>query len=131
MENLTNFQFTWANFLIAVLTLSALWFAFQFLKDFLNKTHFKYQEMIKILIQYIFLVYEPMVLLTLGSIFVLINPIFHGLIIGLIFVVSFNGIKNYASGRIIQFDNSNGRKSNQCPTFSRHYFQNGMLRVAN
>lgn len=108
MENLSNFQFTWVNLFLAALVLSALWFVLQYLTDFLKKTQFlgQFQASAANGIWYISLIYEPMVLLILGSIFVLINPIFHGLIMGLVFIVSFDGIKNYASGRIIQFDNS-------------------------
>lgn len=106
METLSDFQFTWTNLLVAAFALSALWFALQFLPGFLNRTIFRgrFQSAVDNGLRYILLIYEPMVLLILGSIFVLINPVFHGLIIGLIFVFSFIGIKNYAIGRIIQLD---------------------------
>jgi hypothetical protein len=106
METLTNFQFTWTNLFLTAFVLSALWFALQFLSGFLTKTTFLggFQRSVTNGLRYTLLIYEPVALLILCCIFVLINPIFHGLIMGLIFLFSFTAVKNYAIGRTIQLD---------------------------
>ena len=52
----------------------------------------------------ILLFYEPLVLLILGSVFVLVNPPFHGMVMAILVIGGFTHIKNYISGRIIQLD---------------------------
>lgn len=104
----TTFQFTWANFWLAALSLSVLYIVLQFMARIIGEMNFlgKSQTIVSNIIRHILLIYEPMVLLLLASIFVLINPIFHGLIMGLLLLIGFRQLKDYANGRVIQFDNT-------------------------
>jgi len=45
-------------------------------------------------------IYEPLAILSLLVGFVFINPLLHGLLSALIFVLAFNPIKNYVNGRL-------------------------------
>lgn len=51
-------------------------------------------------------VYEIIVFLILGSIFVFINPLFHGGIFFAIILFSFSHIKNYVSGKLASLDDN-------------------------
>lgn len=108
MENILNIQFNWANLLVAFLVLLALRVVLVFLKNYVKRTKFfgGYQEAISKILGYALLIFEPVVFFILASMFVLINPVFHGMIMGLIVVTGFSAIKNYFSGRIIQVDTS-------------------------
>ncbi len=103
-------QFSWGNFLTIALVLFALYFFLQFLHQILERFQIfgNWQKHFKKWIYHLLLIYEPLVVLILSSVFVLINPIFHGLLMGLLLLVGFSHIKNYMSGRIVQFDNAIG-----------------------
>ncbi len=51
------------------------------------------------------IIIEPLLLVALLAIFILINPILHGLFILFVSIPSFQLIKNYMNGRIFQFNN--------------------------
>lgn len=101
-------QFSWIDFLTIAVVLFALYFFLQFLHQVLERFSLlgTFQKYLKKWIYHLLLVYEPLVLLILSSVFVLIQPMFHGLLMGLLLLVGFPHVKNYMSGRIVQFDNS-------------------------
>ncbi|MFK7907967.1 MAG: hypothetical protein AB8B69_22740 [Chitinophagales bacterium] len=101
-------QFSWANFLTIAVVLFALYFLLQFIYQILERFNIlgNFQKHLKKWIYHLLLVYEPLVLLILGSVFILVYPLFHGLLIGLLLLVGFPHVKNYMSGRIVQFDNA-------------------------
>jgi len=103
-------QFSWANFLTIAVVLFALYFFLQFIHQILERFNIlgNFQKHLKKWIYHLLLVYEPLVLLILGSVFILVYPLFHGLLIGLLLLVGFPHVKNYMSGRIVQFDNAIG-----------------------
>ena len=105
---LTKQYFTWSKFLLSYLFFLGLYFLLEFLKRILTKYNFlgKFQSDVKSIIKHSLLVYEAVALLILSSAFVLINPIYHGILAAIILAVGFNHIKNYFSGRIVQFDQS-------------------------
>ena len=100
--------FTWWKFFLGVLFFLGLYFLLNFFSRLLTKYNFlgKYQGDIKSIVKHSLLIYEAVALLILGSGFVLINPIYHGILAAVILAVGFNHIKNYFSGRIVQFDQS-------------------------
>ncbi len=108
MENFFISQFTWQRLLLVAISLLALFFLLKFLDRILGRFNFlgKYQEIVKNCIHYTLLIYEVLALLILGSVFVLINPQFHGILALIVVVGGFTHIKNYFSGRIVQYDNS-------------------------
>ncbi len=103
-------QFSWANFLTIAVILFALYFFLQFIHQILERFNIlgSFRKHLKKWIYHLLLVYEPLVLLILGSVFILVHPTFHGLLMGLLLLVGFPHVKNYMSGRIVQFDNAIG-----------------------
>ncbi|PSR11344.1 MAG: hypothetical protein DA408_20570 [Bacteroidetes bacterium] len=63
-----------------------------------------WQERLREIIQLFLLLFEPLVILTLSSYFILIQPFFHGLIVLFLLLTNLQHIKNYFCGRIILFD---------------------------
>lgn len=101
-------HFTWWRFFLSVLFFLGLYFLLEFLSRILTKYNFlgKYQSDVKSIIKHALLIFEAVAFLILGSAFVLINPIYHGILAAIILAVGFNHVKNYFSGRIVQFDQS-------------------------
>ena len=108
MENLFAVHFSWADFFVAAILLWTLFFLLRFIAGFLSKTTFLKRYRIRVIkaIHAILLIYEPLVLLILSSIFVWINPAIHGSIMILLLLVNFNYLKSYITGRIIQLNNA-------------------------
>lgn len=108
MESITSLQFTWVNFWVVALGVTVLYVALQFFSRVFAKTNLLGKSKVRVsnFIQHLLLIHEPLSLLLLASIFVLINPVFDGLIMAFFVLIGFNQLKDYASGRIIQFDNS-------------------------
>ena len=101
-----NLTYTWGNWLTAMVALGVLYFSLRFLERWLGKLEFLglYKNKIKEFVHAVLLVFEPLVLLVLGVVFILINPLPHGVGLGLIMLVGFAYIKSYFGGRLIQFD---------------------------
>ena len=108
MSQFSEFQFTWTNFLIAALALWALNFLLHILKNILQKTGSlgRYNDVAVRWIRNILVIYELAVVLILTSILVLINPYFHGLIVGILLIAGFGYFKNYILGRIVLLENA-------------------------
>lgn len=106
MENIWLSRFSWGDFLQIALVLIAVYFVLQFLQRVLRKTNFlgRFQEWACSLVHHLLLVYELIVILLLGAAFVLIYPAFHGLLLLILVIGGFSHIRNYISGRVMQFD---------------------------
>ncbi|MEZ4883462.1 MAG: hypothetical protein R3E32_01905 [Chitinophagales bacterium] len=106
----TYTQFSLGSFLTIAIVLFALYFLLQFIHQILERLDVfgSFQKYPKKWIYHLLLVYEPLVVLILVSVFILIYPLFHGLLVGLLLLAGFSHIKNYMSGRIVQFDNAIG-----------------------
>ncbi|MEL6717107.1 MAG: hypothetical protein AAFP82_00155 [Bacteroidota bacterium] len=102
-----NQQITWFNLLLAAIVLLGIYFLLQFVdKRLANSTlSNRYFDVLKNVVHYSLLIYEPLVIVVLVSVFVLINPILHGSIIGFTAIVGFQHLRNYMTGRLIQLDN--------------------------
>ncbi|MEO1516306.1 MAG: hypothetical protein AAFV95_14885 [Bacteroidota bacterium] len=107
MEELLNdIQFSWTDLLLISLALVGFYFLLGFLRKIISNTTVlgRSSRTIKDIIATILLIYEPMVLLVVGTVFLLINPLFHGVILLVLLLSTFPYVKNYTSGRIVQFD---------------------------
>ena len=106
MEKILNVKYTWGNWLLAAMVLLALYFLLRFIDKRLAKANFlgRRQDAVHRVIRSILLIYEPMALIVLGVGFVFINPMFHGLGLGLLLLAGFMHIRNYFNGRIVLFD---------------------------
>ncbi len=100
--------FTWGDFLFISLCLIASYFLLQFIQKLLEnfKLFGRFQNRVRRTLHSISLIYELLVLLVLGGVFLLINPPFHGGILAVLLIGGFTHLRNYISGRIIQFDTS-------------------------
>ncbi|NJN77580.1 MAG: hypothetical protein HC803_04025 [Saprospiraceae bacterium] len=100
--------FSWSEFLFLGAILIAAYFTLQLLKRFLQVTQFfgRFQRPIKNVVYNILLIFEPTVILLLSSAFLMLNPIYHAILLGLFFVFFFPHIRNYVHGRIVQSNNS-------------------------
>lgn len=108
MDDFLSTQFTWWEFFLIAILLVGLYFVLKLLERLMGKfTILKnYQITIRNLVGNTLLIYEAIVWLILGGVFILINPPFHGILVLAVLVGGFSHVKNYFSGRIVQYDNS-------------------------
>jgi hypothetical protein len=106
MEDILSVQFSWTYLLSSIMLLLALFFAIEFIDRLLERTAFlgHWQRPIHRVIRFLLLVFEPLAVIWVGGIFVLINPVFHGLLLALLFLSAFTHLRNYIGGRIVQLD---------------------------
>lgn len=107
LENL-NSQFTVGNFFMITLALLVLYFVLSFANRLLKSARFQkpWQTRVQLAIHYLLLVYEPLAIIILVSAFILINPLFDGLLIGLLLIAGFTHVRNYTSGWLILADSN-------------------------
>lgn len=100
-------QLTWLNLLFAAIVLLGIYFLLRFADRRLTSASLSnpFFDSLKNTVHYGLLIYELLVIVVLGSIFVLINPILHGVIIGGIGIIGFQHLRNYLTGRLFQLDN--------------------------
>lgn len=100
--------FSWSEFLFVGATLFAVYFILRIAQRFLSISQLfgRFQRPIKQVVTYFLLVFEPLVILLLSSAFLMINPIYHGLLLGLIMLFAYAHMKNYVNGRVMQFNTS-------------------------
>ncbi|MEN0049743.1 MAG: hypothetical protein AAF806_21965 [Bacteroidota bacterium] len=100
-------QLTWLNLLFAAIVLLGIYSLLRFADKRLTNASLSNPvfDRLKNTVHYGLLIYELLVIVVLGSIFVLINPILHGVIIGGIGIIGFQHLRNYLTGRLFQFDN--------------------------
>lgn len=100
--------FSWSEFLFVGATLFAVYFILRISQRFLtiSQPFGRFQRPIKMFVTYFLLVFEPLVILLLSSAFLMINPIYHGLLLGLIMLFAYAHMKNYVNGRVMQFNTS-------------------------
>ncbi len=106
MDNFFRSYVSWPQFFITAFGLFILYFVLRFARQILTNTQYLGNLRLPLLssIERILIFYEPIVILLLGSAFVLINPISHGMWVALLLVAGFSHVKNYISGRILQLD---------------------------
>lgn len=108
MEILLTSRFSWFSFGFIALLLILTYSGIQFLLSLFKKTDSvnRYRKLLISGIQDFILLYEPIALLVLLSVFVFIDPPLHGLLFlaGLLF--SFQYIKDYLCGRILRFEHN-------------------------
>ena len=107
MEELLTTKTNWWHLFIIAIGLLLFYFALQFFRRVAKRASFLrvFQEPIQNGIRYLLLLYEMLVIIILGSVFVHINPFYHGLLLGIVLLISFSHIKNYVSGRMIKLAN--------------------------
>lgn len=106
MESILSVQFSWTYLLTTVVLLVGLFSALQFIDRLFEKVALMgtWQQPVHRVIRFLIVVFEPLAIIWIGGIFVLINPVFHGLLLALLFLSAFTFLRNYIAGRIIQMD---------------------------
>jgi hypothetical protein len=107
MDYIFTAKASWGNLLIIAITLLVFYFALQFFNRIVRRAAFLrvFQKPIQRVIRYLLLLYEMLVIIILGSVFIMINPFYHGILLGVILLVAFSHIRNYVSGRMIKMAN--------------------------
>ncbi|MEM0992780.1 MAG: hypothetical protein AAGI49_07065 [Bacteroidota bacterium] len=100
-------QLTWLDLFLEAVVLIGVYFLLRFLDQRLSNTlnTSSFVITIKRVVHSVLLIYEPIVVVLVGSTFVLINPLLHGVIMGGLLIVGFPYLRHYLSGRLMQFDN--------------------------
>jgi hypothetical protein len=100
--------FSWSEFLFLGAILIAAYFLLQLIKRFLRITQSfgNYRRVIKTVVDNTLLIFEPAVILLLATAFIMLNPIYNGLLLALVVLFGFLHIRNYVHGRIIQSNNA-------------------------
>lgn len=108
MEKVFTPQFSWIYLGITALILLVVYFLLKFLLRLTQQTTlFKRNRFyLKSTMEWVLLIFEPLALFILAGIFVFINPVFHGFLIGLLLIPGFQHLRNYESGKIIQASKS-------------------------
>lgn len=106
MEPIFPERLGWADLELLGLVLVAVYFLFQLLERFSGfaPLGIRGKALLKQGVHAVLLLYEPLVVILLAITFLLINPILHGLVLGVIGLVGFTQLRNYLHGRLIQFD---------------------------
>lgn len=99
-------EFTWWDFFFAAIILLGIYFLLRFANKRLSSVSLEkpYIEVLKKVVYYSLVIYEPLVVLSLGSIFILIHPLQHGIIVAGLLIISFSHLRHYLSGRLLQLD---------------------------
>jgi len=102
MEALNMDQFTWLNLLRISIFLIAGYFLLHLASRLLPlvRRRNKFIEFLERWIKLFILIFEPVTIGIIASYFVLINPLYHGILMGLILLLGFNHLRNYFNGRI-------------------------------
>ena len=100
--------FSWLNFLGATIILLLAYLLMELVHELLSRQLKKNEWLIGLKkgLYTLLRVYEIIVFLILGSVFIFINPVLHGAILLAVVLFSFSHIKNYVSGKIASLDDN-------------------------
>jgi len=100
--------FSWLNFLGATILLLLVYLLMELIHELLNRQLKKSDWLIGLKkgLYILLSLYEIIVFLILGSVFIFINPILHGAILLAIVIFSFSHIRNYVSGKLASLDDN-------------------------
>lgn len=116
MEYIYDSQISWLSFLRIVMWLLAMYIVFKVLHRWLSLDRFgktvlgtRLGNLTRSFVEKFLLFYEPMVILIVTISLFLVNPIVHGLVIFIVVVAGFPGLKHYINGRILRLGTSLGQ----------------------
>jgi len=103
IELLVDGTFSWAGFFSLLALQVGLFFLLRLAHRLLAQSvNWGFvMSWVKTVVNYTLLVYEPLALVLIISAFVLIKPLFHGLILLLILLLAYKHLRNYFSGRLL------------------------------
>ncbi len=99
MEEFTS---SWAELFFTILLLVGLYLLLMVLSDLIRRSNLfgKYNEPVHNFLELLIKIFEPLSILIGTVVFVSINPIIHGALVGLLIVFTFSLLKNYVHGRL-------------------------------
>ncbi|MGH1437947.1 MAG: hypothetical protein ACRBG0_26150 [Lewinella sp.] len=103
-----HYDYSWGGLLSISIQLALFYFALQLAHRILIRISApaNWQLVVDRYVRYGLLLFEPIVVLVIGSYFMLIKPFFHGLIVLLLLLACLRQLRNYFSGRILLFDHN-------------------------
>ena len=99
---------SWWEFLLVALSLIAIYFVLFEIQQLTKHSSFsgRYQNLFREIFRKIFVVFEGFAIVILAGVFIWINPLLHGLILGFITLGSWSYLRSYINGRWVHFDNA-------------------------
>lgn len=104
MQQLLIPQFSWSDFFTIAIVLIAFYLIIRFLYRIAHSNFLGQFKIGRNILKPVLLVYEPLAILLLVGIFIMVNPVFHALLLVLVLLIGATHIKNYLSGCIVQLD---------------------------
>ena len=106
MEDFLSHQFRWLDLLLTALGLLGCHVVLRGAERLLAlaTTQRKLANQARKLVHDLLTLFEPLGFILLCSVFIFINPPFHGLLLALLILAGFSHVKNYMSGRFIHLD---------------------------
>ncbi len=106
MDFLNGLPLSWLDFWAAALGLFGLYWLLRLGQRVLNNLPWSNSILSRIKdgIRFLLAVFEPASILLLGGIFVMISPLLHGIIAGVLLLGGFGHLRNYISGKLLQVD---------------------------
>ncbi|HMQ49922.1 MAG TPA: hypothetical protein PKA00_20910 [Saprospiraceae bacterium] len=106
MEALLDTDYNWGDFMVLILALLALYFVLRLMSQVLEQINFfgTLQAPLLHFTRNLLFVYELLAVILLSCAFVVINPLFNGLLLGVLLLGGFSYFKNYLSSLLLFFD---------------------------
>ncbi|MCP4439989.1 MAG: hypothetical protein GY810_13675 [Aureispira sp.] len=107
MEKLLEPQFSWASFGLLLVLVGLGYVILRAIHRKINSLTLN-RNLERILFlgnQRILIIYEPIAIIVLSSVWVLVNPLWHGILALFFIVVAFPHIRNYMTGRLTRISN--------------------------
>jgi len=103
-DQLIHIDYNWTDLIFLTIVLVAIYAILIFTKRVISGISWvgRLRSTIKKIVNTLVILYEPLSILIVISVFVMIKPAFHGLIVGIIGVVGFSHLRNYFHSRLIQ-----------------------------
>lgn len=107
MEKLLEPHFSWTFFGFLLILASLGYLILRALHRKINDLTFnrKVERIIYLSTQRILVIYEPLAVIILASIWVLVNPVWHGILMLFLVASAFPHVRNYVTGRLIRLSN--------------------------
>lgn len=108
LDDFFKIDYNWTDLILITLALAVGYLLLFFLRKIMVSLNLKdkLKNVLRVILDRTLILYEPVFILIVISILVMIKPAFHGLIIGLVAVFTYNHIRNYVHGRFIMSDRS-------------------------
>lgn len=107
MERLLEPHFSWLFFSIFALIVGLIYMLLRILyqKIQFSTLNRNLERVLFGLLERTFIIYEPVAIVLLTSVWVLVDPVWHGILTLFLIIITFPHIRNYMTGRIIWISN--------------------------